>query len=280
MKSINYLLVMMVILPAAAWSWQWMDLWQTRDQQGAKLLQAGKAEIAANTFKDKNWQGVSHYRAGHYAQAFNQFSKNKTSDGHYNAGNASAFMGKYQQAIADYDKAIALNPNNHDAMTNREIIKKLLKQQQQQNKQNQDQQKNQTQQSQEKNQQQQKNQNTNQQQNQQANQQKNQQKNKQQSNQNQQQQNEQQSQQQSQNNDSMKNIKKENKNVEQRKEQDSQKSLSDNAKQNSNQKTFFNSQQQKQNENNKQLLRRLTDETGSLLQRKFLRDYARRHGME
>lgn len=130
MQKIKYLALLSLLLPTTALASHWMDLWRTPDQQGTQLLQKGQSDAAAKVFKDKNWQAVSHYRSGDYEHAFNKFSANKSSDGQYNAGNAAAFMGKYQEAIAAYDKAIALNANNADAVTNREIIKKLLQQQQ------------------------------------------------------------------------------------------------------------------------------------------------------
>jgi Ca-activated chloride channel family protein len=238
MKSIKYLLWLIIILPVTASAWTWMDLWRTPDQHGANLMHAGKSEAAVRAFKDKNWRGVALYRSGSYDLAYKQFSGNKTSDGQYNAGNAAAFAGNYQDAIAAYDKAIALNSNNTDAVTNREIVKKLLEQKKQQD---------------------QKNKYTN-------------------------------------NNKNDKNDKKNSdKNSDQQKQQDAQKnSLGDskqqsaknqsekNQQQSGNQKqntktTTADTKQQKQDENGKQLLRRITDDPGGLLQQKFLRDYARRH---
>lgn len=118
--------ILLLFLPTSLFAWQWVDLWRTADQQGAELLQAGKAQQASQVFKNKDWQAVALYRAENYAQAFQQFKKHKTSDGQYNAGNAAAHLGRYQEALDAYDKAIALNPHNTDAITNREIIKKLL----------------------------------------------------------------------------------------------------------------------------------------------------------
>lgn len=114
------------LLPSSLFAWQWVDLWQTADQQGTKLLQAGKANEAAHIFANKDWQAVALYRSGQYAQAFQHFNKMKTSDAQYNAGNAAAYLGHYQKAMSAYDKAITLNPKNTDAIANREIIKKLM----------------------------------------------------------------------------------------------------------------------------------------------------------
>ena len=239
MKSIKYWWWLGLVLPVTANAWQWMDLWQTPDQQGSALLQAGKPQAAAQLFKDKNWQNVAQYRSGNYEQAYQQFSGKQASDDQYNAGNAAAFMGKYQEAMTAYDKAIAMNSANADAVFNRDIVKKLLAQQQQQQ----------------------------QPQNQQ-------QKNNASSEQNKDKQN---------NAASQKNS--------QSSSQESSKNKDDPAQQpKGTQPSQYNKMtkaeqasaavQQRQNEKNQQLLRRLTDEPGSLLQQKFLRDYYRRHGGE
>lgn len=239
MKNIKYWLWIFFILPTSANAFQWMDLWQTPDQQGSKLLQAGKPQAAAQVFKDSNWQGVAHYRSGNYAQAFNKFNANQSSDGQYNAGNAAAYMEKYQDALKAYDKAIVLNPNNTDAITNRDIIRKLLQQQQQQQQPQQQQQK--------QNQQNKDNSSTD--------------KNKNKQNQN---------------NSKQNSSEKNQADKQKQNQQQSQPSASSTQKE----QAAVSAKQQRKDENNKQLLRRLTDDPGSLLQQKFLRDYMRRHGGE
>jgi Ca-activated chloride channel family protein len=250
MKNIKYLLWLFLLSPACASAWQWIDLWQTRDQQGSQLLQAGKAQEAAKVFHDKNWQSVAHYRSGNYAQAFKQFNNEKTSDGQYNAGNAAAFMENYQEAIVAYDKAVTLNPNNQDAITNREIVKKLLAQKPPQQQQQQQQQ-------------QQNNSNSN-------------------------------NNKQDESKSSAENNAQQQKS-EQKNPTDKQDQQANNTKQNQSANPLQNSaadpkennahaatsnKQQRQDENNQQLLRRLSDDAGGLLQQKFLRDYARRHGAD
>jgi Ca-activated chloride channel family protein len=239
MKHIKFWLWIFLILPTAASAFQWLDLWQTRDQQGSKLLQAGKPQAATQDFKDKNWQAVAHYLAGNYNESFKQFNANQTSDGQYNAGNAAAYMEKYQEALKAYDNAIALNPHNTDAINNREIIRKLLKQQQQK--------------------------------------------------QQEQQQKQQQNQKQQKKNNSSTDKNKQNPNNPSEKNQPNQQNQQQNSQQsNANKPSQTNHSQQKEqtaatatqlrkDENNKQLLRRVADDPGSLLQQKFLRDYMQRH---
>lgn len=111
------------------------DLWHTRDQQGAIFFQKGNLKEAARIFKNKNWQGVASYRAGDYDRAFALFHDQKTSDGQYNAGNAAAYLGNFKDALKAYDRSIALNPNNTDAIFNRELLKKIMDKEKQQKKQ-------------------------------------------------------------------------------------------------------------------------------------------------
>jgi len=250
MKSKNKLLVgfLIVVLPVSGFAWSWMDLWQTPDQQGISLLRANKPKDAARVFADKDWQAAANYRAGDYSQAYQRYIKGKSSDAQYNAGNAAAFQQQYENALAAYDKAIALNPNNTDAITNRDIIKKLMqkqKQQQQQqssssnnnkDKQQQDKNNNSAQQDQKQKDQQQKDRQQNQQQSQQPNQQ--------------------------QNNEQAGNKQK----PSQDKPQSSAQKSTDQVKAG--------------DEEKKQMLRRLADDPGGLLRQKFLRDYYRRHGLD
>jgi Ca-activated chloride channel homolog len=246
-------------------AFQWSDLWQTPDQQGAALLQAGDAKAAAQTFKDKAWQAVSWYRAGDYVQAFKQFSGVKTSDDQYNAGNAAAFAGKYPDAIKAYDQAIALNANNADAIANRNIIKKLLDKKNQEQKQQQNNANN-----------------------------KDKDKNKE-ANNNKDKNNSQSEGDSSQNDSSSGDKDKQDKQKSQQNDQQSQNDKNQQQPQAGDNQTqggpkkddqkqdaqaAAESHSTPQDESKKQLLRRLADDPGGLMRQKFLRDYMRRHAGE
>lgn len=110
----------------------WQHLWQTPDQQGASAFQAKDYSGAAQQFSDPAWQGAAHYRAGDYAQAAEAFRQVEGAEGRYNLGNALAKGGNIDAAIAAYQEALEIDPNHSDARTNKERLEALKKQQQQQ----------------------------------------------------------------------------------------------------------------------------------------------------
>lgn len=113
----------------------WDDLWQTSDQQGQKLLQSGQAEQAAETFSDPEWKASSYYKAQNFEAAEALFTEGESADSLYNLGNAQARQQKIEEAIASYEKALALNPDMEDAKFNLDLLKQIKQQEQQQNQQ-------------------------------------------------------------------------------------------------------------------------------------------------
>lgn len=128
-------LLMMVTLgtlPQPARASGWDDLWQRHDQQAEKALRAGDVARARQLAEQPLLRGEAAYRAGDYASALDAFSASDTAQGDYNRGNALAQLGRYQDAIAAYDKALAKEPDMADALHNKQALEKLLKQPQQQ----------------------------------------------------------------------------------------------------------------------------------------------------
>jgi len=125
------ILVTLLLNTSNALAFSWSDLWLRQDQQAEKAMNAGKMKQAAKLFKNKNWQGVANYRAGDYKAAYDNFKKNTSAMGYYNQGNALAQMGEYQKAIKAYDKALAQDSKMADAKFNKNLLKKLQKQQRQ-----------------------------------------------------------------------------------------------------------------------------------------------------
>jgi len=110
----------------------WDDLWLRADQQAARALQAGEPAEAARLAEDPALRGTAAYRAGNYEQALDAFVASSRQNADYNQGNALAQLERYEEAIAAYDRALEYQPDMPDALHNRAEVEKLLQQQQQQ----------------------------------------------------------------------------------------------------------------------------------------------------
>ena len=113
------------------------NLWQTPDQQGAQAAAEGNHEKAAALFENQDWRGVSQYKAGQWTEAIKSFEANNTANSWYNRGNSLAQAGQYENAIAAYDQSLNLQPDQADALKNRDIVRQLLEQQNQESEQDQ-----------------------------------------------------------------------------------------------------------------------------------------------
>ncbi|MCH1602626.1 MAG: VWA domain-containing protein [Luminiphilus sp.] len=105
--------------------------WSTTDQKGAKALAEGDAARAATLFQAPDWRGTAHYEAGDFRSSSAEFGKLDSADALYNRGNALALSGDFQGAIDSYDRSLEVEPDRQDAIDNRELVKSLLEQQQQ-----------------------------------------------------------------------------------------------------------------------------------------------------
>jgi len=120
-------------VPQPAYALDMQSLWLNPDQQAMKAFDAGNAATAAELFRDNDWKAAAHYRAGNYEQANTLLASPESSNDYYNKANVLAKLGSYKEAIDAYDQALNLDPGNEDARYNRELVKKALEQQQQQN---------------------------------------------------------------------------------------------------------------------------------------------------
>jgi Ca-activated chloride channel family protein len=125
-------ILILLLLPQIVFANMWQDLWLNKDQQGAKLLKQNKNKEAAQVFKDRNWKGIAYYRDGKYQEAYNEFKGDNSAQGLYNQGNALAHLQKYEEAIQAYNKSLGLQKNFPDTLYNKELVEKLLQQQQKQ----------------------------------------------------------------------------------------------------------------------------------------------------
>jgi len=117
---------------------EWKDLWMTKDQQATEAFESEEHSTAALLFEATDWAGAANYRAANYEAAIASFSAIDTVDGHYNRGNALALSGNYAESIAAYDMALGLELGHADSLQNKAIVEQLLEQEEAQSGENQE----------------------------------------------------------------------------------------------------------------------------------------------
>ncbi|MFZ1725556.1 MAG: VWA domain-containing protein [Albidovulum sp.] len=123
------------LAPDGAQAEGWSGLWKTPDQQGQRAFDKGDFATAASMFSNPDHKAGALFRAGEFdaaAQVYASLPDQPSAPAErYNLGNALARSGKFEEAIAAYDKALAMAPNDADARFNRDLVAKLLDQKKQ-----------------------------------------------------------------------------------------------------------------------------------------------------
>ncbi|MFM2483634.1 VWA domain-containing protein [Celerinatantimonas yamalensis] len=127
MLTLALCVAMMGTIPKAQAS-----LWLNQSQSANQAFHEHHYQQAAKLFEDPQWQASAWYKTGDYQQALQLFEKDDSAQGWYNRGNAYAHLGKYQDAIHAYNKALAKDAKLSDAVHNKQLIESLLKQRQKQ----------------------------------------------------------------------------------------------------------------------------------------------------
>ena len=94
---------------------------------GSPLITACANPLANNSFNS----GVDKYEQGDYQGAIADYTKAleinpESANAYYNRGNAKNKLGDHQGAIADYTKALEIDPQNGIAYLNRGVVKKMF----------------------------------------------------------------------------------------------------------------------------------------------------------
>ncbi|WP_095147635.1 VWA domain-containing protein [Pseudomonas sp. Irchel s3a18] len=121
-------LPLLLLLPQPSYAFGFNDLWLRPDQQGLHLLKQQQPAEAARHFQDPQWQGVALYEAGEYAAAAERFAQGNDARAHYNRGNALARSGELEAALDAYEQALEQQPDLRPALTNKALVQALIKQ--------------------------------------------------------------------------------------------------------------------------------------------------------
>jgi Ca-activated chloride channel homolog len=119
-----------LVLLATGCSGRALDVWLTPDQQGQILFDQGRYQEAAARFQDPMHRGLSLYAAGKWADAAAAFAALDTKEGLYDLGNAYAQGGKLGSAVHAYERALAMAPTYREARHNLDLVRELIRSQQ------------------------------------------------------------------------------------------------------------------------------------------------------
>ena len=122
--------VLVLAHPESARSETGGTFWSTPDQKGQKAFDQGRFEEALESFKNAAWKGAAAFRAGNFEEALKAFegaAEDPSKD--YNRGNALAREGKLEEALKAYDAQLSKTPKDEDTLYNRKIVEDALKNQ-------------------------------------------------------------------------------------------------------------------------------------------------------
>ena len=122
------LLALLPLVPRPAMALSWDELWAREDQRAPELIARDPAR-AATELSDPQWRGSAQFRNQDYEAAAESFGRVQGPQADYNRGNALAHAGKLEEALKAYDRALAADPSMEDARINQELVEQLLNQQ-------------------------------------------------------------------------------------------------------------------------------------------------------
>ncbi len=117
-----------VLVSTAARADSWSSLWTTPEQRAQHLLDSGRPQEAARLFKDPRRRAYAELKAGRYDEAAQLLKPLSDEQSQYNRGNTLAHAGDLPSALAAYDAALKEVPGDRDARHNRDLVARELEQ--------------------------------------------------------------------------------------------------------------------------------------------------------
>jgi len=121
-------LPLLLVAPPPAQALDFEALWRRPDQRAWRALEQEQAAQARALARDPALRGSAAYREGDFAAAAADFAVGDSADAHYNRGNALAMSGKLEEALQAYDEALRRAPGMEDALANRQAVEDALRQ--------------------------------------------------------------------------------------------------------------------------------------------------------
>jgi Ca-activated chloride channel family protein len=98
----------------------------TPDQQGQRLFENGEFLAAAEAFEEPARRGAAYFRGGDFESAASVYGRLRSPEAAYNRGNALVMLGRYEEAIESYGRALDGRPDWAEAKQNQEIARARL----------------------------------------------------------------------------------------------------------------------------------------------------------
>ncbi len=118
----------------------WDDFWLNKDQQAYRQLESAPA-AAYQQAESQQIKAAAAYKKQDFKTAKNLYPEHgQNLNDYYNRGNALAQAGDLAAALESYNQALTFNPEDADTLYNKSIVEQALKQQQEQEQQQQNQQ--------------------------------------------------------------------------------------------------------------------------------------------
>lgn len=115
-------LLLLAVAAVLAWgTWRNPEFWRTADQRGDRLMAQKQYREAARAYSDPWRMGVAQYRNGDFEVAAHTFARVPGAVGAFDQGNAWLMHGKYDAAVASYDRALGFRPNWKVALDNKAL---------------------------------------------------------------------------------------------------------------------------------------------------------------
>lgn len=103
-----------------------LDWWLTPNQQGQRLYDQGDYAEAAKRFTTPERIGAALFAAKDFEGAAAVYGRQAGPEGPYNRGISLVFLGRYEEAIAAFEAALAQRPNWREAEENLAIAQARL----------------------------------------------------------------------------------------------------------------------------------------------------------